>query len=36
MPKKTIYAKEYRELEDQVVRDFRSDLENIEDLLSGQ
>ena len=29
-------SKEYRELEDQVVRDFRSDLENIEDLLSGQ
>lgn len=29
-------SKEYRELEDQVVRDFRSDLENIEDLLSGK
>ena len=29
-------SKEYHELEDQVVRDFRTDLENIDDLLSGQ
>ena len=28
-------SKEYRELEDQVVRDFRSDLDHIDDLLGG-
>ncbi len=29
-------SKEYHELEEQVIRDFRQDLENIDDLLSGQ